>query len=255
MIAASIVTYKTPAEELSRCISTLLSSGLVSRIDIIDNSRDAYIKAVVEKFNDKRLCYIENDNTGYGAGNNISIRRSINDENVSYHLVMNSDIVFDASVLTSLTDIMDKDDSIALTIPKVTDRDGVEQSSYHPLPKVSDLICHRFLPRRLCRKKMDRYEIKVDGLSEPLNVPYVHGCFMLMRKSALKTVGLFDERFFMYPEDIDLTRRLNEHYKTLVIPTLSIVHDHRAESRKSFRMLRIHAWNMIKYFNKWGWWQ
>ena len=76
---------------------------------------------------------------------------------------------------------------------------------------------------------------------------------MFFRTEAFKTVGLFDERFFMYPEDIDITRRMHKYYKTLYWPEVSIVHAHRAASYKSKKMLAIHIVNMIKYFNKWGW--
>ena len=77
---------------------------------------------------------------------------------------------------------------------------------------------------------------------------------MFIRSEALKAEGLFDERFFMYPEDIDLTRRIHRHWKTLYYPACEIVHDHRAESYKSLRMTKIHIINMMRYFNKWGWW-
>ena len=86
-----------------------------------------------------------------------------------------------------------------------------------------------------------------------LNVPYLLGSFLLFRMEALKDTGLFDERFFMYPEDIDITRRIHEKWQTLYWPHVSIVHEHQAASRKNFKMLVIHLVNMIKYFNKWGW--
>ena len=76
---------------------------------------------------------------------------------------------------------------------------------------------------------------------------------MLLRLSAIRETGAFDERYFMYPEDIDLTRRLHRKWKTLYYPAVSIVHEHQQESRKNYRMLKIHISNMIKYFNKWGW--
>jgi GT2 family glycosyltransferase len=86
-----------------------------------------------------------------------------------------------------------------------------------------------------------------------MDVPYLSGCFMLFRTSALKKIGLFDERFFMYPEDIDITRRMNAQFRTLFFPSATIVHDHAKESYKSKKMLWIHLTNLIKYFNKWGW--
>jgi GT2 family glycosyltransferase len=86
-----------------------------------------------------------------------------------------------------------------------------------------------------------------------MDVPYLSGCFMLFRTAALKRVGLFDERFFMYPEDIDISRRMHAQFRTLYFPASTIVHDHARESYKSIKMLWIHISNLIKYFNKWGW--
>jgi GT2 family glycosyltransferase len=76
---------------------------------------------------------------------------------------------------------------------------------------------------------------------------------MIFRISAFNMVGIFDERFFMYPEDIDITRRMHKFYKTIYYPEVSIIHAHQADSYKSRKMLIIHIVNMIKYFNKWGW--
>jgi GT2 family glycosyltransferase len=76
---------------------------------------------------------------------------------------------------------------------------------------------------------------------------------MFFRLSALEKVGLFDERFFLYPEDIDITRRMHKYFRTMFWPSVSIVHAHRAASYKNSKMLLIHMWNMVKYFNKWGW--
>ena len=76
---------------------------------------------------------------------------------------------------------------------------------------------------------------------------------MMLRVGALKDTGVFDERFFMYPEDIDLTRRLHRNYRTMFWPEVSIVHCHRAASYGSMKMTWIHVKNMIMYFNKWGW--
>lgn len=76
---------------------------------------------------------------------------------------------------------------------------------------------------------------------------------MFFRLSAFDKVGLFDERYFMYPEDIDITRRMHKYYRTMYWPKVSVVHAHRAASYKSKKMLKIHMENMVKYFNKWGW--
>jgi GT2 family glycosyltransferase len=76
---------------------------------------------------------------------------------------------------------------------------------------------------------------------------------MFLRTEALTKIGLFDERFFMYPEDIDLTRRIHKEYRTVMYPYAEVIHAHAVESYHSKKMLWIHISNMIKYFNKWGW--
>jgi len=98
-----------------------------------------------------------------------------------------------------------------------------------------------------------RYELRHLDHSRPINAPYLSGCFMLLRTEALTKAGLFDERFFMYPEDIDLTRRIHRDYLTLYYPSETIVHAHRQASYHSLKMLWIHVTNMCRYFNKWGW--
>lgn len=57
----------------------------------------------------------------------------------------------------------------------------------------------------------------------------------------------------MYGEDIDLSRRIHDRYKTMYYPGVTIVHDHQQASYHNAKMLRIHIANIIKYFNKWGW--
>ena len=74
-----------------------------------------------------------------------------------------------------------------------------------------------------------------------------------MRCDVLREVGGFDERFFLYAEDIDLCRRIGEKSLTMFYPGVSVYHAYRRESYKSFKFLKIHINSIIKYFNKWGW--
>ena len=85
------------------------------------------------------------------------------------------------------------------------------------------------------------------------NVPYLSGCFMFLRTSTLKQVGGFDEQYFMYSEDIDLTRRIHRISKTIFYPFVTVIHAHRAEHRTSKTLLKISIISTIKYFNKYGW--
>ena len=79
------------------------------------------------------------------------------------------------------------------------------------------------------------------------------GCFMFLRMKAIENVGMFDENIFMYTEDIDLTRRIHNLYKTISWPEVTIIHAHKRGSYKNKKLLKIHIISAIKYFNKWGW--
>ena len=76
---------------------------------------------------------------------------------------------------------------------------------------------------------------------------------MFMRVDVLKKVNGFDERFFMYAEDLDLCRRIGEVSKTMYYPVVSIYHEYEKGSYKNKKLLKYHICSVIKYFNKWGW--
>lgn len=248
-LAVSIVTYYTAISELDCCIQSLQSS-LVDKIYIIDNSCQRDIADYCAA--NEKIIYIGSDNVGYGAGHNKAIKHSLAD-GVDYHLVLNSDVYFNPGVLSVLVDYMNSHPDVGQVQPRITYPDGELQYSVRMLPTPKDLILRRFLPKLMVEKNDCRYLLKFADHTQEMNVPYHQGSFMLFRVDALRRIGLFDERFFMYPEDIDITRRMHRHYRTMYYPEVSIVHNHRAASYRSLRMLRVHIVNMIRYFNKWGW--
>lgn len=247
-LSVSIVTYHTPLDELKCCVQSLQSS-VVDTIYIVDNSQEEYIARFCAE---NGIEYIGSDNVGYGAAHNKAMRLSI-ERGVPYHLVINSDIYFSPTVLQLLLDYMDVNTDVAQVHPKVTYSDGSLQYTVRMLPTPIDLFVRRFMPECISNLVNRKYLLQFANHDCEMNVPYHQGSFMLFRTDCLRRVGLFDERFFMYPEDVDITRRMHEHYRTMYYPAVSIVHSHRAESYKTGRMLRVHLINMARYFNKWGW--
>lgn len=248
MITASIVVYNSPMNQLQTAVDCILRSK-IARLWIVYNGPD-------EKINDYKSIagteFIRVANNGFGAGHNVAIRKAL-EVGSDYHLVMNADIRWKGDAITPLAKKMDDDTDIALIAPEVTYPDGRLQYTCRMLPRPIDLFARRFLGEKLAERLDYRYLLKDIDHKRPINAPYFIGCFMLLRLSAIRETGAFDERYFMYPEDIDLTRRLHRKWKTLYYPAVSIVHEHQQESRKNYRMLKIHISNMIKYFNKWGW--
>lgn len=249
MITISIVTYNTDTEELKNCFASL-SSHQVKKIYVIDNSRQNYLFEFCKSI--QNVEYIPNENIGYGAAHNIAIKKATS-EGSDYHLVLNSDVYFEPIVLDNIVDYMDKREDVAMVQPNIIYPDGRLQYTCRLLPTPANLIFRRFLPRKLVEGMNYRYLLKMFDHKTELNVPYHQGSFLFFRTSCFKKVGLFDERFFMYPEDIDITRRMHKYYRTMFWPDVTVVHAHRAASYKSKKMLKIHMWNMIKYFTKWGW--
>ncbi len=136
---------------------------------------------------------------------------------------------------------------------KVIYPEGETQYLCKLLPTPFDLIFRRFLPDNVLKERKENFELRFTNYNKIMEVPYLSGCFMFIRTAVLEKVGFFDERFFMYPEDIDFTRRINKYYKTNFYPFVNITHEHGKGSYKNLKMLYIHMSNMIKYFNKWGW--
>lgn len=245
----SIVTYRTDFGELDMCLRSL-DSDCVEHIYIVDNASQDSMRDFCRKF--PKIVYIPSANDGYGAGHNQALRLSLAND-ADYHLVLNSDVEFDPAILEKAVAFMDSRPDTALVHPRLVYPDGRRQFTARLLPTPLDVFARRFLPARLFSRRDRRYTLAFTGGQCTLDVPYVQGSFMLMRCSALKQTGLFDTRFFMYPEDIDLTRRLHASFRTLYWPEISAVHSHRAASRGNLRMLGVHIVNMIRYFNKWGW--
>lgn len=249
MVAASIVTYHTADEELRRCL-TSLSPSFFDRITVIDNSSSESTRQLCRQWPGVKYC--PSDNIGYGAAHNIALRQSLAD-GIRYHLVLNPDIRFNDSEFPILTQYMDSHPDTGSLQPMIINPDGTQQYTVRLIPNPFDLILRRFIPRTMMQKRRNRYEMRHMDHTRPFNAPNHQGSFMLLRCEALRDVGLFDERFFMYPEDIDLTRRIHERWRTMYVPEMKVIHDHKAESYRSSRMLWIHIVNMIRYFNKWGW--
>lgn len=248
-IAVSIVTYHVDADELRQALACL-DSDAVSRVTIVDNAREERVEALSRELGAQ---YIGACNNGYGAGHNIAIRQTL-ERGERYHLVMNSDLRFDPAALARMAMFMDDNPDIYALHPRIVGKDGADQYTVRMLPTPFDLLTRRFLPSRMCREARDRYLLKHLDHGQMHDVHYMQGSFMLLRADALRIVGGFDERFFMYPEDIDLTRRIAAVGRAVYWPWAIVIHERRGESYKNLRLLWVHMVNMVRYFNKWGWW-
>ncbi len=250
MLNVSIVLYQPDWGQVVNLTRSLLQCAQVRCVYWIDNSPAVTRTLPIQS---DRVRYIfNNQNIGYGAAHNIAIRESIYDD-IPYHLVINPDIIIESDTLPTLLQFLQDHAAVGMVSPKVVYPNGELQYLCKLLPTPWNVFGRRFLPKRWMRKANDRYEMRQTGYDRVMNVPYLSGCFMLLRTKAVQKARLFDERFFMYPEDMDLTRRIHRDYLTLYYPYTTIIHDHAQASYHSGKMLWIHIVNMCRYFNKWGW--
>ena len=87
----------------------------------------------------------------------------------------------------------------------------------------------------------------------PMEVQCLSGCFMFFRSEVLHRVGGFDERFFMYFEDFDLSLRSSSIARNVYFPEAYVVHERQSAHRRSWRLKLIFAQSALLYFSKWGW--
>ena len=253
---ACIVTYNTPSSDLERIIKCFQKIKLNFKLWISDNSETDNLKFFFEKTDDVRIEYIfNNSNKGFGAGHNVVINKLISNSKISeFHLIINADIYFEENIIEKIVEYMKNHNEIGQIGPKIRDFEGKFSYTCRLFPIPANLIFRRFLPFKNIVEKMDYdYEMKWANFDEMMEVPILSGCFIFSRVSALKEIGGFDERYFMYMEDYDLCRRIGQKYKVIYFPEAEIFHEHGKASYKSRKLMMFHVKSAIKYFNKWGW--
>lgn len=253
-LSACIVVYKNDHKQIRTVINCLKNTRHPVKIFLVDNSpTDELQQALKEDIADQQILYIHNDsNIGFGKAHNIAISHAIHLS--KYHLVLNPDIAFKATAIDQMFDFMEANEGVGQLMPKVYNSDGSLQKHCKRLPRPLDLLGRRFCSRfAWAKERNSEYELKDFTYNHCLNVPNLCGCFMFLRTSCLKTTGGFDSRFFMYLEDVDLTRRIHSIAQTVYYPFASIVHDYQRGSYSNKKLLLHHIASTFLYFFKWGW--
>jgi GT2 family glycosyltransferase len=249
-ISASIVIYNIKINEIEELLKALHALNIHTYI--IDNSLKASIERQLTTYNNVEYIF-NNCNLGYGKAHNIGIQKSIV-ANFKYHIVVNPDIEIGENAIDQLHTFMEQNDDTGLCMPTIIYPNGEMQYLCKLLPSPFDLILRRFIPINTIQQSLEkRFELHNANYSNSFNVPSLSGCFMFLRNSTLKQIGLFDENIFMYCEDLDLCRRIGKVSKTQYVPTEAVIHRYNKESYRSNKLLAFHIKSAIYYFNKWGW--
>ena len=245
-ITASIVVYKENFKVLEKAIDSFLGSPLSKKLYVIDNSPSNEFKNKIQ--NDSVEYIYSNKNLGFGKGHN-SILHKLTSEN-KYHLILNPDVRFHPEILEKLVIKMESNESFSMIDPRVLNSNNELLYTARRYPSLFELI-FRFLG--IFKKFTIRGEYKNQNHKQSFSPDFVQGSFMLFKTEDLLRLEGFDERYFMYMEDVDICRKIDLSGKRkLYFPATEIIHTHRKGSSKEFRLFFIHISSIIKYFIKWG---
>lgn len=248
-LTISIATYNNEKEILNVLESIYKNTiDLDFEIFVIDNnSSDKTVRLIYNNYPSVKVIE-QPSNNGFGRSHNYILSK-IHSE---YHAVINPDITFDGNMLKKMADYMDANEDVVLLTPKVLNLDGTIQRLPKRKPTLKYLISGR-LERYSKKLKAIRDEYTMAGVDfeEPTEVDFCTGCFMFIRTEVLKKLNGFDDRFFMYFEDVDLTQRAKNYGKTIIYPDAKVYHSWSRESFQKFKCFFIHVSSMFKYFYKW----
>lgn len=245
-IVSSIVIYKHTYVELQDTLNCLIASNHIKKIILVDNDESDWAST----FEHDKVIYLKsNGNFGFGYGHNQAINKYASDSD--FFLICNPDIMFEESEFNNLVEFASRRTE-GLFLPKIVYTNGENQFGARLLPTPLNLFARRF-SKKWAVSLDQQYLLKSYSIQEPIFVPYLSGCFMLFRSDVLLKLNGFDERFFMYMEDVDLSRRCAESFGVIYYPHAQIVHVHEQASYKNKLLLKAHLKSAIQYFNKWGW--
>lgn len=238
---------------LEQCLHSVQNAcnGLGTEIFVVDNdSVDGSVKMVKEKFPEVHL--IENkDNKGFSAANNQAIRKSRGE----YILLLNPDTIVEDDTLRKVVDFMDEHPDAGSLGVKMLDGKGKflpESKRGLPYPSVAFFKVFGFSTLFPKSRLFSTYHLGYLDKDKTHVVDVIAGAFMLLRKKVLNEIGLLDEDFFMYGEDIDLSYRITQAgYKNYYFPGTRIIH-YKGESTKkgSLNYVFVFYNAMIVFANK-----
>lgn len=250
-LSVIIVNYNVK-HYLRQCLDSVLRSvnTETTEIFVVDNhSRDGSVEYLEPRY--PQVNFIaSNHNLGFARANNIAIRQSKGE----YVLLLNPDTILGEHTLErALTFMQTHSDAGALGVCMLKSNGEKALESRRGLPtpmtafyKMSGLA--RLFPKS---KVFGRYYMGYLPWDEPVEIEVISGAFCLLRREAIEKVGLIDEDFFMYGEDIDLSYRLLKGgYKNYYLPEIILHYKGESTHKSSFRYVHVFYQAMLIFFKK-----
>ena len=220
MVSSIIIISWNTHDLLNQCLTSVFKTPLTDwEILLVDNaSTDGSSPMVREHFPKVQL--IENkENVGFASANNQAIRKSMG----KLILLLNSDTVVKPNALQEMVRFMDEHPETGAAGAYLLNPDGTLQPSCEPFPTLTREFLRLFHLTSLWQGNC--YRMAKWDPKKPREVEVIKGACLILRKEALKTIGLLDEDFFFYSEDVDLCYRLRKAgWHLYWVPTAKVVH-------------------------------
>lgn len=250
------VAFHPQAQEVADLKACL--KKLSNNINYVVVSNDHHSGEPVESLADDALLFIRNrHNLGYGrAMNQAAVAIASFGIQPCYLGALNTDLSWQPGSLERLVQWLDENPHVVLVAPEIQNAEGETQKLCKQNPTILALLSRRFIPEKLkpaWLKRYDRWYTMADmDYKTVFDSPYLSGCCMVMRYSAFQEVSGFDETFFLYLEDADLTRRMGALGQTVHAPVTTVFHHWGRGNHHSLRLTLVNIHSAWIYFRKWG---
>lgn len=244
-ISIIIVNWNTK-DFLINCIDSIYTTikNLTFEIFVVDNgSSDGSAEAVKTKFPRIKLI-LNRSNLGYAKANN----QALQEMKGTYAVLLNSDTQLTPRAIEVLVDFMDHNDKVGICGGQLLNADGSKQNSIANIPTLATELLNKSLLRRLFPSK---YPGKEHTFKSPVEVDSVIGALMVVRKSAIDKVGLFDEDFFLFLEETDWCLKMKQNgWKVFHHPEAKVYHFQGQTAGRVHVRARIEYWRSRYIFFK-----
>ncbi len=246
-ITITIVSYHND-EDVKAAVASIEAftpSTITKQIYIVDNAKGS-LKELEKQYSD--VTYVSTGkNLGFGGGHNY-VLDSLDSK---FHAIVNPDILLKMDAFSQLLSFM-QEESIGMCVPRLLDESGELLRVYRRELTVWDMFLRMFL-KGCCKKRQAYHTMQDADDTKPFDVPFAQGSFLVIRTELFKKLGGFDERYFLYMEDADLCKRVNEVSRLVYCPYAEVIHKWEKGSHKSRKLFQLHLQSMFRYFSKWGW--
>lgn len=246
-----IIPHLNRKESLKRCLASLppARGTLTYEVLVVDNgSRDGSQQMVQDTF--PAVLLLRNEtNEGFSR----AINRGLREARGNYLLCLNNDTFLFPQSLERLVRFMEGHPDAGVVGGKIFNKDGTIQPSARSFPRLETALFNRssVLTRLFPQNPFSRRYLLSDwDHGSVREVDWVSGSFFLIRRELLKKVGFFDERFFLYCEDVDYCRRTKEAgYRIYYVPEAQLVHE-TSYSERTVKTLFFHHQSMYRFYKK-----